>query len=69
MYSRVVEGWEPPQGYCLGVMAGRGPATLASVAINKSLALMNVVVLEGEIANTTIVSTNVLIVSGDFKLW
>ena len=41
---------------------------MASIAINESLAPTNVVVLEGEAADGTVVSPNVLVVSRDFKV-
>ena len=41
---------------------------MASIAINESLAPTNVVVLEGEAADATVVSPNVLIIGGDFKV-
>ena len=48
---------------------GGSSSTTASVAINKSLVPLDVVVLEGEATDATVVSTDVLVVSGDFKFW
>ena len=41
---------------------------MASIAINESLAPTDVVVLEGEVADTTVVSPNVFVISGDFEV-
>ena len=38
------------------------------MAVNKSLVPGDVVVLEGEVTNTAMVTPNVFVVSGDFKL-
>ena len=42
---------------------------MASMAVNESSAPGDVVVLEREAADTTVVSTNVLVVGWDFKFW
>ena len=42
---------------------------MASIAVNESLTPPDVVVLEGEATDATVVSTDVLVVSGDFKFW
>ena len=39
------------------------------MAVNKALAPGNVVVLEGEMADAAVVSTDILVVGGDFKFW
>ena len=41
---------------------------MASIAINESLAPMDVVVLEGEAADATVVSPDVFVLGGDFKV-
>ena len=48
---------------------GGGPSTTASVAVNESLTPPDVVVLEGEMADPTMVSTVILVVGRDFKFW
>ena len=46
-----------------------GSSTVAATAINKAMAPGNVIILEGEVTNTAVVSTDVLVVGWDFKFW
>ena len=46
-----------------------GPSTAAGVAINEPLMPPDVVILEGETTDPAMVSTDVLVVGGDFKFW
>ena len=48
---------------------GWSPSTAARVAVNKSLTPPDVVILEGKAADPAMVSTDVLVVGGDFKFW
>ena len=48
---------------------GGGSATKASMAVNKSSVPRDVVILEGETADATVVHSNILVVDWDFKFW
>ena len=42
---------------------------MAAMAVNEATAPGDMIILEGEATNTTMVSTNILVVGRDFKLW
>ena len=57
------------RGNIWGGRFGGGPSTSASIAINKSLAPLDVVVLEGEATDAAVIGADVLVVGRDFKFW